>query len=99
MSGRLIFTVELQINLSILIHSWSLLPTLLKMLTNAMQQSSQPNSQYGKELRHMHTEIREQEGYTQTFEVYGCADCSGCEHKVRCLYKYDSEKNKAMKIN
>ena len=42
-------------------------------------------------------------GYTQTFEVYGCADCSGCEHKARCLYKYDAEKdaekNKVMKIN
>ena len=40
---------------------------------------------------------------TQTFEVYGCADCSGCEHKAKCLYKYDAEKhsdrNKVMKIN
>ena len=39
----------------------------------------------------------------QTFEVYGCADCSGCKHKAHCLYKYDSkkdaEKNKVMKIN
>ncbi len=25
--------------------------------------------------------------------VYGCADCSGCEHKARCLYKYDAEKD------
>ena len=36
-------------------------------------------------------------------EVYGCADCSGCKHKARCLYKYDVEKdakkNKVMKIN
>ena len=36
-------------------------------------------------------------------EVYGCADCSGCEHKARGLYKYDAEKdaekNKVMKIN
>ena len=42
-------------------------------------------------------------GYTQTVEVYGCADCSGCEHKSRCLYKYNAEKNpdrnKVMKIN
>lgn len=42
-------------------------------------------------------------GYTQTLEVYGCADCSGCEHKAKCLYKYNSEKdadkNKVMKIN
>ena len=39
---------------------------------------------------------------TQIFEVYGCSDCSGCEHKAKCLYKYnaekDAEKNKVMKI-
>lgn len=43
------------------------------------------------------------EGYTQTFEMYGCADCSDCEHKGSCLYKYNeekgAEKNKVMKIN
>ena len=57
----------------------------------------------GRELRHIRTETREQDGYTQTFEVYGCADCSGCEHKAKCLYKYnaekDAEKNKVMKVN
>ena len=57
----------------------------------------------GRELRHMRTESRIQDGYTQTFEVYGCADCSGCEHKAKCLYKYDAEKhsdrNKVMKSN
>lgn len=57
----------------------------------------------GRELRHIRTETKEQNGYTQTFEVYGCADCSGCEHKARCLYKYNAEKNaernKVMKIN
>jgi len=57
----------------------------------------------GRELRHIRTETKEQEGYTQTFEVYGCADCSGCEHKAKCLYRYnaekDAEKNKVMKIN
>ncbi|CAK7058746.1 MAG: IS1182 family transposase ISClbu1 [Enterocloster aldenensis] len=57
----------------------------------------------GRELRHLRTETKGQEGYTQTFEVYGCADCSGCEHKARCLYRYneekDAEKNKVMKIN
>ena len=46
---------------------------------------------------------KEQDGYTQTVEVYGCADCSGCEHKSKCLYKYNAEKNpdrnKVMKIN
>lgn len=53
--------------------------------------------------RHIRTETKEQDGYTQTWEVYGCADCSGCEHKARCLYKYNAEKNsdrnKVMKIN
>ena len=34
----------------------------------------------------------QENGYIQTFEVYGCADCSGCEHKARCLYKYNAEK-------
>lgn len=57
----------------------------------------------GRELHHIRTETKNQAGYTQTFEVYGCADCSGCEHKTKCLYKYnaekDSEKNKIMKIN
>ncbi len=57
----------------------------------------------GRELRHIRTETKEQEGYTQTFEVYGCADCSGCGHKAKCLYRYnaekDAEKNKVMKIN
>ena len=57
----------------------------------------------GRELRHLRTEKREQDGYTQTYEVYGCSDCSGCEHKAKCLYKYnpdkDADKNKVMKIN
>ncbi len=57
----------------------------------------------GRELRHIRTETREQDGYTQTFEVYGCADCSGCAHKEKCLYKYNAEKdagkNKVMKVN
>ena len=57
----------------------------------------------GRELRHIQTETKKQDGYTQTFEVYACADCSGCEHKAKCLYKYnpekDTDKNKLMKIN
>ena len=57
----------------------------------------------GRELRHIRTEEKEMDGYTQTLEVYGCADCSGCEHKAKCLYKYhpekDGDKNKVMKIN
>ena len=57
----------------------------------------------GRELRHIRTESKEQDGYTQTVEVYGCADCSECEYKSKCLYKYNPEKNpdqnKVMKIN
>ncbi len=57
----------------------------------------------GRELRHIRTETKEQAGYTQTYEVYSCADCSGCGHKSKCLYKYNpeknDEKNKVMKIN
>ena len=57
----------------------------------------------GRELRHIRTEEKEMDGYTQTLEVYGCANCSGCEHKAQCLYKYnpekDADKNKVMKIN
>ena len=57
----------------------------------------------GRELHHIRTEKKEQAGYTQNFEVYGCPDCSGCMHKAKCLYKYDAEKdaekNKVMKIN
>jgi len=57
----------------------------------------------GRELRHIRTESKEQDGYTQTIEVYGCADCSGCGHKSKCLYKYNpersAERNKVMKIN
>ncbi len=57
----------------------------------------------GRELRHIRTETKEQDGYAQTFEVYGCADCSGCGHKEKCLYKYNAEKdagkNKVMKVN
>lgn len=57
----------------------------------------------GRQLRHIRTESKEQGGYTQTLEVYGCEDCSGCEHKAKCLYKYNAQKNanrnKVMKIN
>ena len=57
----------------------------------------------GRQLCHIRTEIHKRNDYTQTMEVYGCADCSDCEHKAKCLYKYDAErdadKNKVMKIN
>ena len=51
----------------------------------------------GRELRHIRTESKEQDGYTQTVEVYGCADCSGCEHKSKAWK--DPDRNKVMKIN
>ena len=59
--------------------------------------------QDGRELRNIRTETKKQDGYDQTFEVYGCADCNECPHKAKCLYKYneetDADKNKVMKIN
>lgn len=57
----------------------------------------------GRQLEHLRTEISTKDGFERTFEVYGCNDCSGCDHKAQCLYKYDEakdfDKNKAMKIN
>ncbi len=57
----------------------------------------------GRELHHIRTEYKQQEGYQQTWEVYGCADCSGCKHKAKCLSNYketkDNDRNKVMKIN
>ena len=43
----------------------------------------------GRELRHIRTETKKQDGYEQTIEVYGCEDCGGCPHKAKCLYKYN----------
>ena len=40
----------------------------------------------GRQLRHIRAESKEQDGYSQTFEVYVCEDCSDCEYKGRCLY-------------
>lgn len=57
----------------------------------------------GRELRYIRTEKRQQEGYEQTFKVYGCEDCGGCPHKSKCLCCYEEEKhkdkNKVMKVN
>lgn len=47
----------------------------------------------GRELHHIRAETKPHDGYGQTFEVYGCADRSGCEHKSKCLYKYNAEKD------
>ena len=63
---------------------------------------SEKNLLYLKE-HNITSYIKQQDGYEQTVEVYGCADCSDCPHKSKCLYKYDAEKdadkNKVMKIN
>ena len=57
----------------------------------------------GRRLEYVRTEVSPQDGYTRKMEVYACDDCSGCEHKARCLYRYNEErdinKNKLMKIN
>ena len=56
-----------------------------------------------RELQYLRTEHHKKDGYTQTIEVYGCPDCSGCPHKEQCLYRYDPErdagKNKVIKVN
>lgn len=40
---------------------------------------------------------------SKAYKVYSCKDCSGCELKPKCLYKYDSSKhqtkNKVIKVN
>ena len=57
----------------------------------------------GRRLEHLRSETSKQDGYTRAMEVYGCEDCGGCEHKARCLYRYnevrDADKNKVMKVN
>ena len=57
----------------------------------------------GRRLEHIRTEKSKQDGFTRTIEVYACKDCSECEHKARCLYRYDeardATKNKVMKVN
>ncbi|WP_240839461.1 IS1182 family transposase [Acidaminobacter sp. JC074] len=57
----------------------------------------------GKKLSYMRTESSTTKGFTQNFQVYGCHDCTGCQHKEKCLYQYDperdQEKNKVMKVN
>lgn len=49
------------------------------------------------------TEVRHSKGYTQTHQVYSCKDCSNCDLKPQCLYKYDEnkhqDKNKVIKVN
>lgn len=54
-------------------------------------------------LKKMHNRISYLKCSRRLEERYGCSDCSDCEHKEKCLYKYDEkrdrEKNKVMKIN
>ena len=49
------------------------------------------------------TEVSYSKGYKHTHQVYSCKDCSNCELKPKCLYKYDenkhSAKNKVIKVN
>jgi hypothetical protein len=49
------------------------------------------------------TEVSHSKGYKCTHQVYSCKDCSNCELKPKCLYKYDENKhyakNKVIKIN
>lgn len=56
----------------------------------------------GRDLYHIWTESKEQDGYTQTVEAYGYVDCSDYKHKSKCLTKYnagkDPDRNKVMKI-
>jgi len=48
-------------------------------------------------------EVSHSKGYKQTHQVYSCKDCSDCEFKPKCLYKYDEnkhkDKNKVIKVN
>ena len=57
----------------------------------------------GRHLEHIRTEKSKQDGFTRTIEVYACKDCSECEHKARCLYRYDEERdaarNKVIRVN
>jgi len=57
----------------------------------------------GKKLAFSHVEKHRSKGFEQIFNVYSCKDCNGCEHKAKCLYKYDEAKdkykNKVIKVN
>ena len=49
------------------------------------------------------TEVSHSKGYKHTHQVYSCKDCSNCELKPKCLYKYNENKhrakNKVIKVN
>jgi len=56
-----------------------------------------------KKLLYQRTETRNSKGLKREYQVYACEDCSGCQLKSKCLYKYnkdrDKNKNKVMKVN
>lgn len=43
-------------------------------------------------IRYIRTEKRQQEGYSQTFDMYRYKNCGGCRHKEKYLYKYNADK-------
>lgn len=57
----------------------------------------------GRQLEFSHVETHKSKGYIQEFKIYRCRDCSGCNYKSQCLYKYDEtkhkDKNKVIKVN
>ena len=57
----------------------------------------------GRILTYDRMEVSHAKGHQRTYKVYSCKDCSGCDLKSKCLYKYDEEKhqnkNKVLKIN
>ena len=57
----------------------------------------------GRELRHIRTETKEQNGDTQTFEVYAAPTAVDANIKpavcINITAEKDAEKNKVMKIN
>jgi transposase len=37
-------------------------------------------------------------GFEQRYEVYSCKDCSGCNRKKECLYKYNEKRDKEINV-
>lgn len=57
----------------------------------------------GRKLEFSGTEHHKSKGFDQSFDIFRCKDCKGCNRKAECLYKYDenndNEKNKVIKVN
>ena len=45
----------------------------------------------GRHLDYIRSEASPQDGYTRMLEVYACDDCTRCEHKASCLYRYNEK--------